>query len=215
MLDKDHIRKSISDYYVEVPGGLLTAAGIFYNIDSEGIRHLAPGLLEKRDLKDLLKEADSQRLAFMFWGYYALLLGLFWNAYTGVALLVGMGLIMYILRPTMTGNPLGKIQVAIVNEPLSFAVSAVVLIWFGYNELLLPMWTGLGAFLGLRVAVLLSKGGKNHSYPSKNDRILHFVLQRHAIQLGLSTPAIDEIENNLISYLNSTERRKSGSKKST
>ncbi len=215
MLDKDHIRQSISDYYVEVPGGLLTVGGIFYNIDSMGIRNLVPGLLDKRDLKDLLKEADAQSQAFMFWGYYALLIGLFWNVFAGVALFFGLGLLTYIMRPTMTGNPVGKIQVAIVNEPMSFVVSAVVLIWFGYNELLLSMWTGLGAFLALRVALVLSKGGKNHSFPSKNDRILHFVLQKHAIQLGLSTPAIDEIQNNLISYLNSTERRKSGSKKST
>ncbi len=215
MLDKDHIRKSISDYYVEVPGGLLTASGIFYNIDSMGIHYLVPGLLEQRDIKELLKEADAQSQAFMFWGYYALLIGLFWNVGVGVALFFGIGLLAYILRPTLTGNPIGKFQVAVVNEPFSFVVTAVVLIWFGYYEMLLPMWTGLGAFLALRVVLVLSKGGKNHSFPSKNDRILHFVLQKHAIQLGLSTPAIDEIQNNLISYLNSTERRKSGSKKST
>jgi ABC-type Fe3+-siderophore transport system permease subunit len=132
-----------------------------------------------------------------------------------VALLIGVGVASYLLRPTMTGNPLGKLQVAIVNEPTSFVVSAAVLIWFGYNEILPPMWVGLGAFLGLRIALQLLKGGKNHSFPSKNDRILYFVLQKHAMQNGLSTPAIDEIQNNLISYLNSTQRRKSDSKKST
>jgi len=215
MLDRDHIKKSVSDYFVEVPGGLLTASGIFYHIDSNGINHLVPGLLDKVRLKDLLQEADAQSNAFLFWGYYALLAGLFFNFGIAVGLLATFGIASYILRPSLTGNPMGKIQVALVNEPSSYVVTAVVLIWFGFNELLLPMWTGLGAFLALRVVVVLMKGGKNHSFPSKNDRILHFVLQKHAMQLGLSTPAIDEIQNNLISYLNTTKRRKSDSKKST
>jgi hypothetical protein len=181
MLDRDHIKKSVSDYFVEVPGGLLTASGIFYHIDSSGINQL----------------------------------GLFFNIGIAVGMLAIFGTASYLLRPTLTGKPMGKIQVVLVNEPVSYVVTAMVLFWFGFNELLLPMWTGLGAFLVLRLVVVLIKGGKNHSFPSKNDRILHFVLQKHAMQLGLSTPAIDEIQNNLISYLNTTKRRKSDSKKST
>jgi hypothetical protein len=215
MLDKDHIRRSVSDYYVEVPGGLLTAAGNFYHIDSSGIDHLVPGLLEKVKLKELLQEADAQTNAFLFWGYYALLAGLFWNIGIAVFLLVLFGALTHVMRPSLTGNPVGKIQVAIVNEPVSYLVTAVVLIWFGYSEMLLPMWTGLGAFLALRLVIVLIKGGKNESFPSKNDRILHFVLQKHALQQGLSTPAVDEIQNNLLSYLNSTKRRKSDSGKSS
>lgn len=209
MLDRDHIRKSVSDYFVEVPGGLLTASSIFYHIDSKGIDHLVPGLLEKVKLRDLLQEADAQSNAFLFWGYYALLAGLFWNVAIAVALLAIFGIGSYILRPTLTGNPAGKFQVVLVNEPASYVVTAVILIWFGFNELLLPMWTGLGAFLALRLVVVLMKGGKNHSFPSKNDRILHFVLQKYALQHGLSTPAVDEIQNHLLSYLNSTKKRKS------
>ncbi len=215
MLDKDHIRRSVSDYYVEVPGGLLTASGIFYHIDSNGIDHLVPGLLEKVKLKELLQEADAQSTAYLFWGYYALLAGLFFNVGIALGLLALFGIASYILRPTLTGNPIGKLQIAIVNEPASYVVTATVLIWFGFNEMLLPMWTGLGAFLALRVVLVLMKGGKNHSFPSKNDRILHFVLQKHSMQLGLSTPAIDEIQNNLISYLDRTKRRKSDSNKGT
>jgi hypothetical protein len=215
MLDKDHIRRSVSDYYVEVPGGLLTAAGVFYHIDSSGIDQLVPGLLDKVKLKELLQEADAQSNAFLFWGYYALLAGLFWNIGIAAFLLVLLGALTHVMRPSLTGNPVGKIQVAIVNEPASYLVTAVVLIWFGYNEMLLPMWTGLGAFLALRLVIVLMKGGKNESFPSKNDRILHFVLQKHALQQGLSTPAVDEIQNNLLSYLNSTKRRKSDSGKSS
>ena len=215
MLDRDHIKKSVSDYFVEVPGGLLTASGIFYHIDSSGINQLVPGLLDKVKLKDLLQEADAQSNAFLFWGFYALLVGLFFNIGIAVGMLAIFGTASYLLRPTLTGKPMGKIQVVLVNEPVSYVVTAMVLFWFGFNELLLPMWTGLGAFLVLRLVVVLIKGGKNHSFPSKNDRILHFVLQKHAMQLGLSTPAIDEIQNNLISYLNTTKRRKSDSKKST
>lgn len=215
MLDKDQIRKSVSDYYVEVPGGLLTATGNFYHIDSAGVEHLVPGLLDKLKLRDLLQEADAQSTAFMFWGFYALLAGLFWNAYAAVGICLVVGLVTLMLRPSFAGNAVGKFQIVIVNEPLSFVITAGVLFWFGYNELLLPMWTGLGAFLCLRIVLVLLKGGKNHSFPSKNDRILHFVLHRHALRLGLSTPAIDEIQNNLISYLNTTKRRKSDSKKST
>jgi hypothetical protein len=215
MLDRDHIRKSVADYFVEVPGGLLTASGIFYHIDSKGIDHLVPGLLEKVNLRELLQEADAQSNAFLFWGYYALLIGLFWNAVLGMAMFAIFGVVSYIMRPTLTANSLGKFQVALVNEPTSYVVTAVVLIWFGFNELLLPMWTGLGAFLALRLVLILAKGGKNHSFPSKNDRILHFVLQKHALQHGLSTPAVDEIQNNLLSYLNSTKRRKSNSGKSS
>ncbi len=212
MLDRDHIKKSVSDYFVEVPGGLLTASGIFYHIDSSGIHQLVPGLLDKVKLKDLLQEADAQSSAFLFWGFYALLVGLFFNIGIAFGMLALFGIVSYMLRPTLTGKPMGKIQVALVNEPVSYVVTTMVLIWFGFNELLLPMWTGLGAFLLLRVVVVLMKGGKNHSFPSKNDRILHFVLQKHAMQLGLSTPAIDEIQHNLISYLITTKRRRSDSK---
>lgn len=215
MLDKEHIRKSVSDYYAEVPGGLLTASGVFYNIDSSGVDHLVPGLLDKVKLRDLLQEADAQASAFMFWGFYALLAGLFWNVYAAAGLSLVVVLLMYLLRPSLAGTAVGKFQIVVVNEPLSYVITAAVLIWFGYNELLPPMWTGLGAFLALRVVLVLLKGGKNHSFPSKNDRIFHFVLQKHALRLGLSTPAIDEIQNNLISYLNTTKRRKSDSQKST
>lgn len=209
MLDRDHIKKSVSDYFVEVPGGLLTTSSIFYHIDSNGIDQLVPGLLEKVKLRDLLQEADALSNAFLFWGYYALLVGLFWNVAIAVALLAIFGIASYILRPTLTANLVGKVQVVLVNEPISYVVTAIVLIWFGFNEFLLPMWTGLGGFLALRLVVVLMKGGKNHSFPSKNDRILHFVLQKHALQHGLSTPVVDEIQNNLLSYFNSTKRRKS------
>lgn len=215
MLDKEHYRKSVSDYFVEVPGGLLTASGIFYHIDSSGVEQLVPGLLDKVKLRDLLQEADAQSSAFLFWGYYALLAGLFWNVFAALGLFVIVGVLAYVLRPSLAGTSAGKFQIVVVNEPLSYVVTAAVLIWFGYNEMLPPMWTGLGAFLSLRIVLALLKGGKNHSFPSKNDRILHFVLQKHALRLGLSTPAIDEIQNNLISYLNSTKRRKSDTKKST
>jgi hypothetical protein len=211
MLDKDHIRRSVSDYYVEVPGGLLTAAGIFYRIDSSGINQLVPGLLDKVKLKELLQEADAQTNAYLFWGYYGLMVGLFWNIGIAAALGILFGALTKVMRPSLTGNPVGKIQVTIVNEPVSYVVTAIVLIWFGFKEMLLPMWIGLGAFLALRLVILITKGGKNESFPSKNDRILHFVIIKHALQQGLSTPTVDEMQNNLLSYLNSTKRRKSDS----
>lgn len=210
MTEKPSKYGSQSSYFVEVPGGLMTVNGSFYHTDSQGIEQLIPGLLEKYSLTDLLKEADGWIWAHFYLGYYALLFGVVQSAWLGPVLMIVVGIAIYLLRPALTGTSIGRVIVFLANDPVCYFVTVVALVWLGFYMLLTQMWIGLAGFLILRMWLVVAKGGLKNDFPSRNDRILYFVLQKKALETGLQSLEIEEIQNNLIYYHNYGKKRKSG-----
>jgi hypothetical protein len=201
-----------NDTYVEVPGGILTASGIFYHIDSKGIEKLIPGLLSKVDLGDLLKEADAKATSPYFLAYIGFLVGLFFSIWIALGALVICFLLGRLAVSVMTGPSKGRFHIILSNESAIMLITGLILIYFGYYEHLLELGFGLGIFILLRVVLILDKGRKKNSIPNKNDRILHFVLQRYAMIEGLKSPLIDEMQEQILHYYHSSAQRKNNSK---
>lgn len=193
--------------FVEVPGGILSAQGNFFRVRSEDIETLAPGLLERESLKSMIQLADTLLSAPWYAGYFGLLLGLLVSPWLGLMAAITFWLGMSVLRPAFSGPGLGRFAVRIFTDPVAFVASALVLGWLGYSGQLLPMGIGLAAFVAFRVVLVLGKVGKAAESPSKADRILSFVLQKHALAHGLPTIQLEEIQNKIIYYANMNPRR--------
>jgi hypothetical protein len=200
--------------FVEMPGGILTISGVFYNIDSKGIEQLIPGLLAKVNLSDLLKEADAKAQSPYFLAYFGFLFGLFFSWWMALGALVIFYLLGRLSVSVLTGPIKGRFHRIITHESGSILITGLVLVYFGYYEQLLPMALGLGMFITLRLFLLLNKGGKKNTIPNKNDRILHFVLQRYALHEGLGSSLIDEMQEKILHYYNSPAQKKNGKKRS-
>lgn len=194
--------------FVEIPGGILTSSGIFYHIDTKGIEQLIPGLLDKVHLNDLLKEADSKSQSPLFLAFYSFLVGLLFSVWMAFAAL----LIGYILgiwfRSLLTGPLKGYVHRIISQESISILFTSLILIYWGYHEQLLPLGIGLGMFIAFRILLILDKGSKKNTIPNKNDRILHFVLHWYALREGLSSSRIDEMQEKILHYYNSSAPKK-------
>jgi hypothetical protein len=201
-------KSSTIEPYLEVPGGILTSSGIFYNIDSKGIDQLIPGLLEKVKLADLLKEADAKAVSPYFLAYHSFLLGLLFSVWIAFGAL----LIAYILglwfRSIFSGPIKGYFHRIVTQESIFILLSGGVLIFFGYHEHLLQLGLGLGMFVAFRLLLILSRGNKKNTIPNKNDRILHFVLHWYALHEGLSSSHIDEMQEKILHYYNRSAHKK-------
>lgn len=196
-----------SGEYLELPGGIISSGGYFYNITSDGIEHIAPGLIQKVDLAVLIRQADTLAVIPVFAAFIGLLVGLTWGLITGLLLAIAAGIAAYVLRPFLSGPGFATLLPVIFSDAVALVAAAVVLAWLGYSGEMLRMFCGLAGFFVFRGLLLFGKDKQKADPPTRSDRILYFVIQKHALAHGLNTNTLEEIQNNIIYYLNQKKKR--------
>lgn len=189
------------EYVAELPGTLYTVQGNAYHIDRKGVEAIAPGLLDKVSLSHLLHESDALVQAPAFLMYYALLLGLWISVSWGFVISTSTFFIAYLLWPWFSLGVLPTFFRFISREPTVFVVSALLLSLHGMLGIEAAMWSGLVGFVVLRAWLMFSRNRRMHVNPSQNDRILHTMIDRHALRFGLPSVRTAAMEQKLNYYL--------------
>jgi len=194
-------------YFPEIPGTLYTVQGNTYHIDRKGVEQVAPGLLEKMSLSQILYDADALIQAPAYLTYYTLLIGLWISVEWG---LIGSALVYmlaYWLWPWFSLGALPAFFREISRESVVFVASALLLSLHGMYGTEAAMWIGLVGFVVLRVWLMFSRNRRMNINPSQNDRILYTIIDRNALRFGIPSLRTAAIEQHLHYYL--TYRRTS------
>ncbi len=173
-----------TDYYVDTPRGLFTAAGHWFRTTEALLQSYAGPLLEKEPLDRLLRQADvwlALPSLLMLWA----LLPLLWGGAPVVA--AGVALVLYLLGnlllPLLILRPLTPILTVLANPWLQGAAYVVGLTALAWSGRLPAVWMGLAGFVLVRWGLL--------------DRLLRPVLDRlHAALYPLPLP--DQVLRTLI-----------------
>ncbi len=200
---------------VEMPNGISTSNGNWYNTTQGQIENYIPGLLKKVSLEEIIKNADN------------------WVSSTN-----GMALILYLVLALAGGDPRVSFLISVVffffwyintsafvtpvlNQAMRlfnfdgfvYLSAAGVLIYFSLNDNQLGTWLGLGLFFLFKVG-LLSLGLKWFSSKSakptftREDRILNMLLIKYGMKEGMYSGGIQEMQDSLFKTINYHKTRK-------
>lgn len=209
---------------MEMPDGITTSQGNWYHITAQQIEKYVPGLLKKRPLEWVIKEADA-------WGKSADGLSLFLFfilAYLSVApwlaSLISIGFFLFWFMNTsafvmLAASPIVRL---VTNDGFVYLLSATLLIGMTFTELLSglglavnfnAMWYGLALFFLFKVGLLRLLVKFIQSKSSKKgvempDRILNMLLIRYGMKTGTLTRSVKQMESDLIDLANYHKTRK-------
>jgi hypothetical protein len=189
------------EYFAEIPGTLYTVQGNTYHIDRKGVEHVAPGLLDKVSLSQLLYDSDALVQAPAYVMYYTLLGSLWISVEWGLIASALTFLLAYGLWPWFSLGSLPSLFRFISREQVTFSVSALLLPLHGMYGTEAAMWIGLLGFIVLRVWLMFSRNRRMNINPSQNDRILHMIIDRYALRFGLPSLRTAAMEQKLNFYL--------------
>lgn len=212
---------------LELPDGITTTNGNWYHITREGIEEYVPGLLKKRPLEYIIKEADawvksSDGLALMLF---------FILVYISVDPLIStiVSLVFYFfwyfnssVFVSISATPIAKV---LTMDGVVYTVSAILLIGITVNDLIAGMgisvefsalWYGIALFFLFKVGLLRLAvqyiRGKFFGKPKvpKQDRILNMLLIRYGMKYGVLTGKVEDMEKELIRMANYHKEKKKG-----
>lgn len=210
---------------LELPDGITTTNGNWYHITREGIEEYVPGLLKKRPLEHIIKEADawvksSDGLALML---FFILAYMSVDPLIAALISVAFYFIWYFnssVFVNVTATPIAKI---LNMDGVVYTVSGILLIGITVNDLISGMgitvefsalWYGIALFflykvglLSLAIQYIRDKYFGKPKVP-KQDRILNMLLIRYGMKYGILTGKVEEMEKELIRVANYHKKKK-------
>lgn len=199
----------------EMPNGISTTNGNWYNINRERIDSYVPGLLKKHTLEKIIQQADDWvnsanglglvlYLVLVLSGLdpvismtLSLILFLFWH-YKGSAF----------VTPSLT--PI----VRLLNmEGFMYLTTTGILIYLAMAGPLLAMWLGIVLFFLFKVGLLqlllkMMSSKKDNKNPEIQDRVLNMLLIRYGIKEGIMPTTVQKMQDDLIETANYHKTRK-------
>ena len=198
-----------SEYYVDTPRGLFTAAGHWFRTTEALLRSYAGPLLEKEPLDRLLRQADvwlALPSLLMLWA----LLPLLWGQGPLVALGIALGLYLlgHLLLPLLILRPLTPILTLLANpwlQGVAYVVGLTALAWSGRQP---AVWAGLAVFVLVRWGLLarLLRPLLNRLlaalYPLPlPDQVLRTLMLRAALAHHVPLPELQAMEQEVLRRL--------------
>jgi len=198
-----------TEYYVDTPRGLFTAAGHWFCTTEALLQSYAGPLLEKEPLDRLLRQADvwlALPSLLMLWA----LLPLLWGSAPVVA--VGVALVLYLLGhlllPLLILRPLTPILTVLANPWLQGAAYVVGLTALAWSERLPAVWMGLAGFVLVRWGLLdrllrpVLDRLRAALYPLPlPDQVLRTLILRAALAHRVALPELQAMEQELLRRL--------------
>ncbi|BBM68760.1 hypothetical protein [Rhodothermus marinus] len=198
-----------TEYYVDTPRGLFTAAGHWFRTTEALLQAYAGPLLEKEPLDRLLRQADAWLALpslLMLWP----LLPLLWGG--GPAVAVGVALALYLLGhlllPLLILRPLTPILTLLANPWLQGAAYVAGLTALAWSGRLPAVWMGLAGFVlvrwGLLDRLLRPLLDRLHAalYPLPlPDQVLRTLILRAALAHRVALPELQAMEQEVLRRL--------------
>lgn len=198
-----------SEYYVDTPRGLFTAAGHWFRTTESLLRAYAGPLLAREPLDKLLRQADvwlHLPALLMLWTLLPLLW--LWEPAVAVGLALGVYLVSSLLLPLLILRPLTPILKGLANPWLQGAAYVVGLTGLAWQGHLLAVGTGLAVFVLIRWGVLARLLrpllDRLHAalYPLPlPDQVLRSLMLRAALTHRVPLPELQAMEQELLQHL--------------
>ncbi|MEX0721136.1 MAG: hypothetical protein WD059_10740 [Balneolaceae bacterium] len=199
---------------LELPDGITTSDGNWYHITTKGVKDYLPGLLNKYPLDKIIREADAwlksaDVLSLMLF-YVLALLSI--NAYLSALISIAFFMFWYFNTSALVMASLGSLIRILQSDAFVYTISAIVLIYFSFNDLE-AMWVGAGLLflfkvgllrLGLKYVVTVKPGIKTQM----PDRVLNMLLIRYGMKEGVLTGSVKEMEEEFIKVVNYHKTKK-------
>lgn len=207
----------------ELPTGITTSNGNWYNITTEQIEEYVPGLLKKHPLKTIIRQADewitsSNSLSLILYFVLVLL-----NIDATVSMLVSiLFFLFWHFKGSAFASPaLGSVFKVINQDGFLYVGSLAVLVYMAFQEQFLALWLGIILFFLFKVGLLqllirMIETQKQSNKPEPHDRVLNMLLIRYGIKEGLMPQKIQKMQDNLIevaTYHKTRDKKKNKSSK--
>ncbi len=199
----------------EMPNGITTSNGNWYNISREKIEAYIPGLLKIHTLEKIIRQADdwvssANSLAMII--YLGLVLARF-DATLAMGTSILFFLLWYFKGSAFATPSLGTFLKVLNQDGFMYLASAAILIYLAWQGQLLAMWLGIVLFflfkVGLLQLLIKMMGAKNEKKkPEIQDRILNMLLVRYGIKEGIMPTSVQKMQDDLIEVANYHKIRK-------
>jgi len=210
---------------MDMPNGITTTNGSWYNITSQQVEEYIPDLEKEISLETIVKQADAWVLCadslslLLFFGLAYLAV----NPLTAFAVAIVCYFLLYFNTSALVGVSLSKLMLIFANDGFLYGLSALLLIGISLNSTVLSslslnldlsaVWYGITLVFMFKVGLLRLLLRFIHTKFSKQkidrqDRILNMLLIRYGMHFGLLTKAVDEMQDELIRLQNYHKMRK-------
>ncbi len=199
----------------EMPSGITTTNGNWYNTTREKINKYVPGLLKTHTLEKIIQQADdwvnsANGLALVL--YLALVL-LQVDAVISMTLSVLLFLFWHFKGSAFVVPSLAPIVRLLNMDGFMYIISTGILIYLAMEDYLLAMWLGIVLFFLFKVGLLqlllkMMNSKKDKKEPEIQDRVLNMLLIRYGIKEGIMPATVQKMQDDLIETANYHKTRK-------
>ncbi len=196
-------------YFVQMPFGIFTAAGVWYHTTREDIEEFVNGLLDVIPLERLIEGADvwmraSQILTLCLFPFLLLLFPTTFAAVLGL----GFYIVLKIFAPVLANYRLTRLLKIFDHIALQFVLYMVTLTLLAWWPDRLAVVAGLSAFVLLRLRVFDVVLGPGFDWLSSQiyrlpvaDQTFRAILLKAARSAKIDLPEVRNMENRMISNL--------------
>ena len=211
---------------MEMGDGITTSNGLWYHINEKQINTYVPGLLKKKPLHHIVKQADAWTLSAdgLSLMLFFLLVYLKISPLLAAGIAVGFYLMWFFNTSAFVNVALSKIVQVFANDGFMYGVSALLLIGITLNSTipslgfdvgvsLSAVWYGIALVFLFKVGLLrlllryLASRSKK-PFVELNDRVLNMLLIRYGMKYGILTKSVEELQDELIRIANYHKTRK-------
>lgn len=209
---------------MELSDGITTSNGNWYHINSEQIEAYAPGLLKKRPLEWIIKEADAWVKSADGLSLFLYFLLVYISVDPLLACLVSIGFFLVWFFNTsaflnLLSSPLIKL---LTTDGFVYVASAVLLMGLAFNESIASLglmvdfnalWYGLALFFLFKVGLLrlfirFIQSRTRQPLVEMPDRVLNMLIIRYGMRYGMLTGNVNDMQDRLIEIANYHKTRK-------
>ncbi len=189
----------------ELPTGITTSNGSWYNITSEMIEKYVPGLLKNQPLNTIIRQADewiasSNTLSLIL--YFILVL---FNVDATLSMGVSVGFFLFwYYKGAAFANPMLASFFKLINmDGFLYIGSLAILVFLAFEEHYLALWLGAILFFLFKVGLLqllirMIESQKKSDKPEIQDRTLNMLLIRYGIKEGMMPQRVQQMQDSLI-----------------
>lgn len=189
-------------HVVETPTGLFTASGSWFRTSFKSIDDLAPGLCDKIDLHQTVKDTEVWIRSFESVGLWSFLIMLiFYGAYPSALVAIVLSIAWYFLRSALI-HPGATVYLKpfTIDGPVLIA-TLFVISYVGNTGRMQDAIVGLAFFFVFRFAwlrMLLDRWHNSVRALTMNDRILRMMLIREAMRHDIPVKSVQTMQTDLL-----------------
>ncbi|MFU8858812.1 MAG: hypothetical protein ACNA8K_00175 [Cyclonatronaceae bacterium] len=198
--------------YIETPVGIFTPAGNWFHTSGEAVEQFVPGLLNRKPLSELIRDAEVWIRSADNLSILLLLILLVTSGLVPAITVTAVFLPLWHIAKSGAFSRLITVFLRLIDIEIVLLLLAVgPLSWLGMEGFYYELLAGLAGFIILKFGLYrrfidylyeLLNGG---AIPL-NDRLFRMVLVKHAMAFGIRTDEVAEMDKNIRELINKRKK---------